>query len=230
MHQMTWHTYTQLQLVLERESYKGRQNKGQRFSRRTLDKNFLSKPILVSVVLKFREKRLMDKLQFNKLHINLFSNKMEMGEVQANTKPFLLVRTRHWAVAQRWGQREKPQSWRTDLAAPSAVILRHRRSGCAHLCTHKTLSGVTRTIGGTQRAPRGEQWQGVSDTPMCLCYTTRASQSQRKIHLLNTGKKWGFFTTVSILFLKGMLRKTALYQMSSISSCREFIKRRELYE
>lgn len=80
-----------------------------------------------------------------------------MGEVQANTKPFLLVRMRHWAVAQRWGQREKPQSQRTDLAAPSAVILGHRRRSCAHLCTHKTLNEVTRTIGGTQRVPTGEQ-------------------------------------------------------------------------
>lgn len=34
----------------------------------------------------------------------------------------------------------------------------------------------------------------------------------------------------SSLFLKGMLRKTALHQMSSNSSCREFIKRREMYE
>lgn len=119
------------------------------------------------------------------------------------------------------GQRKKPLRWGPDLAA-----LRdsgHSRRVCAQPCTPRTLSEVPRPIGGAQRVTG-------NDTPKCLCYMTCVLQSQSKILLLKAGKKSGFFTTLSILFLKGMQRKTALHQMSSTSSCEEFNKRRKMYE
>lgn len=79
-----------------------------------------------------------------------------MGEVQVNTKPFLLVPTRHWAVAQGGTEREASGEDQTLQDAVLGFWARTQR-GCAHLCTHRTLSEVPRTIGGTQRVPRGEQ-------------------------------------------------------------------------
>lgn len=150
-----------------------------------------------------------------------------MGQAQANPKPFLVVATRHWAVAQR-GQSQKPQRWGPDLAAPSAGILGPSRRGCAPLCTHRTPSEVPRTIGGTQGVPRGEQWQGIPLQSGCAtghvnCRVKAKSTSWKQVQVR-------VFYNGFNLFLKGMLRKTALHQMSSNLSCREFIKRREIYE
>lgn len=151
-----------------------------------------------------------------------------MGEVQANTKPFLLVATTHWAVAQG-GDRER------SLKGEDQTL------------QHPGL-GFWATAGGAVLSlhPQDTQWSSQeywwnpesaqrwavtgNDTPKCLCYMTRVLQSQRKIHLLKAGKNSGFFTMASIPFLQGMLRKTALHQMNSNSSCRKFIKRREIYE